>query len=291
MSKSKGNVVTPMHLLDEYTADGVRYWAAGAKLGADTAFDQKVLKVGRRLVTKLFNAGKYVLSQSGQMRPITQELDRAFVLKLRQVVQRATASFDDFEYAHALMTTESFFWSHFTDAHIELVKARARGEGGGDDAARGSAVASLRLGLSVLLRLFAPVTPYVTEEVWSWVFAQESGRPSIHKAPWPSETDFAGIVSPADDTSFDVAVACWTAINKRKSEAGASVARPAERLVIAANPKALTTLRLVVQDVMSAARCARYDLINKPDLPDSTFEVLEAVFEAKPQDSAFSDNT
>ena len=65
MSKSKGNVVTPMHLLDEYTADGVRYWAASARLGTDTAFDEKVLKVGKRLVTKLFNAGKFVLAQDG----------------------------------------------------------------------------------------------------------------------------------------------------------------------------------------------------------------------------------
>jgi valyl-tRNA synthetase len=283
MSKSKGNVVTPMHLLDEYTADGARYWAANAKLGSDTAFDEKVLKVGRRLVTKLFNAGKYVLGQTAEVHPIQCELDRAFVQKLREVCAKATESFDAFEYAHALMATESFFWTHFTDAQIELVKSRARGEsrcaGVDDEAGRGSAVASLRLGLSVLLRMFAPVTPYITEEVWSWAFAEETGHKSIHKAPWPGDADFEGIAPPESAASFDIAVACWQAINKRKSEAGVSVARPAEKLVIAVHPATLVILDRVVEDVMSAARCTNYRFEKNDSLTEGTFEVLEAVFE------------
>src|SRR5262245_57641597 len=164
MSKSRGNVVTPVHLLEEYTADGVRYWAAGARLGTDTIFDEKVMKVGKRLVTKLFNAGKFVLAQEGPVHPIEAALDRAFVERLRALVARVTASFEEFDYAHALQDTETFFWSDFTDTFLELVKARAR-EGG---AGGGSAIAALRLGLGVLLRLFAPVLPYITEEVWSW---------------------------------------------------------------------------------------------------------------------------
>ncbi|HNS96291.1 MAG TPA: valine--tRNA ligase [Polyangiaceae bacterium] len=288
MSKSKGNVVTPMHLLDEYTADGVRYWAANAKLGSDTAFDEKVLKVGRRLVTKLFNAGKFVLGQSASVHPIQCELDRAFVHTLRQMCSKATESFDAFEYAHALMATESFFWTHFTDAHIELVKARARGEcscdGVDDEAARGSAVASLRLGLSVLLRMFAPVVPFITEEVWSWVFAEETGHPSIHRAPWPTEAEFASIAPPEDASSFDVAVACWTAINKRKSEAGVSVARPAEILVLAAHPHTVTVLERVVQDVMAAAHCKNFRIEKDESLAEGMFDVLQAVFEEKKTD-------
>ena len=86
MSKSRGNVVTPMHLIEQYGADAIRYWAAAARLGTDTAFDDKVLKVGKRLVTKLFNAGKFVLGQEGDVAPIDAELDRAFAHRLRALV-------------------------------------------------------------------------------------------------------------------------------------------------------------------------------------------------------------
>src|SRR5439155_2768210 len=145
MSKSRGNVVTPMHLLDEYSADGVRYWAASARLGTDTAFDDKVFKIGKRLVTKLFNAGKFVLGQAGADGGGAAELDRAFALRLRALGGRVTASPEEFDSAHALQDTEAFLWNDFTDTFIELTKARAR-EG---DA---SAIAALRLGLNVLLR-------------------------------------------------------------------------------------------------------------------------------------------
>src|SRR5262245_27145590 len=210
MSKSRGNVVTPMHLLDEYTADGVRYWAASARLGTDTAFDDKVFRIGKRLVTKIFNAGKLVLAQAATDDSVARELVCEFVERLRALVERVTGSFDEFDYAHALQDTEAFFWNDFTDTFIELTKGRARE---GDP----SAAAALRLGLGVLLRLFAPVLPYITEEVWSWALAADHGVPSIHAAPWPSAAAFAGIPAPAVAGSFDVAVACLAAINKAKS--------------------------------------------------------------------------
>ncbi|HSC89486.1 MAG TPA: valine--tRNA ligase, partial [Polyangiaceae bacterium] len=187
MSKSQGNVITPMHLFDEHGVDAVRYWAASARLGADTAFDPQVFKIGRRLTTKLFNAAKFVLGHQGEVGPITHELDRAFVQKLRELVEKASRSYDDYNFAQALQDTESFFWTHFTDTFLELAKPRAwrtadEGQKQYSEAERSSAIAALRLGLSVLLRLFAPVLPYITEEIWSWAFAAESGQPSIHRA-------------------------------------------------------------------------------------------------------------
>jgi valyl-tRNA synthetase len=271
MSKSKGNVITPMALLEEYGADGVRYWAAGARLGMDTAFDEKVLKVGKRLVTKLFNAGKFVLAHGGDVHPVTQELDRAFVQRLCALVERVTAALDEFDFARALMETESFFWHDFTDTYLELVKGRARNEG--DAAARGSAVSALRLGLDVLLRLFAPVLPYITEEVWSWAFAAETGHPSIHRAPWPTAADFAGIEPPADPATFEVAVACLAAVNKAKSEAGASVGRGVRRLALAANAATLAQLEPAIGDVLAATRVETHEREARANLADGAFAV------------------
>ncbi|MFN8542807.1 MAG: valine--tRNA ligase [Candidatus Binatia bacterium] len=270
MSKSKGNVVTPAHLLDEYTADGVRYWAASARLGTDTAFDDKVFKIGKRLVTKLFNAGKFVLAQDAEVAPVATELDRAFVHRLHALVEQVTRAYEEFDYAHALQQTEAFFWADFTDTFLELVKVRAR-DGGG--ATAGSAVASLRLGLSVLLRLLAPVLPYITEEVWSWTFAAETGHATIHRAPWPGSSDFAGIAAPAEPGSFDVAVAAYAAINKAKSEANVSTGRAVRDLVLVAAEPTLARLRPVVGDVMAAARVEAHRLEARADVDEGVFAV------------------
>jgi valyl-tRNA synthetase len=279
MSKSKGNVVTPLPLLDQYTSDGVRYWAASARLGVDTALDEKVFKVGKRLVTKLFNAGKFVLSQESEVAPITNELDRAFTAKLRELVARSTTHFESFQHAPVLQEVESFFWSQFTDSFIELAKLRARSEDSA--AARASAVGALRLGLDVLLRLFAPFAPFISEEVWSWAFADEKGQPSIHGAPWPSEVDFEGIAPPEDAESFELAVACWGAINRAKSDASVSMGREVARLTIAANAKTQARLDAVRGDVLAASRCLQHVCATDDSIEDGVFEIREAEFVEK----------
>ncbi|MDH3518878.1 MAG: valine--tRNA ligase [Myxococcales bacterium] len=277
MSKSKGNVVTPLPLIESYTADGVRYWAGGARLGVDTALDEKVFKVGKRLVTKFFNAGKFVLSQTAERHPVHCELDRAFAAKLRALVEKAGRDFEGFHHAQVLQDAESFFWSHFTDTYIELVKLRARDDHA-SPAARGSAVAALRLGLDVLLRLHAPFLPYITEEVWSWAFAEETGHASIHRAAWPSDADFADIQAPDDAASFDVAVACLAAINKAKADAAVSMGREVLHLSIAANPKTRAKLDPVLADVLAGARCAECALVESDAIEDGAFEIRDVQF-------------
>jgi valyl-tRNA synthetase len=288
MSKSKGNVMTPLPLIEKYTADAGRYWAASARLGADTAFDEKVWKIGKRLVTKLFNAGKFVLSQSGEVAPIESELDRAFVAKLRALVAASTTNFDAYQYAHALQETESFFWTHFTDTYLELAKPRARafedGATGAEAAASGSAVASLRLGLSVLLRLLAPVLPFITEEVWSWCLAEEfapqgdAAARSIHRAAWPGEADFAGIAPPDHAESFDVAVAALGTINKAKADAEVSMGRDVSSLRLAAAAETLSVLQGVADDVLAAARVASHAFEADESIAVGEFEVRAIEF-------------
>jgi valyl-tRNA synthetase len=280
MSKSKGNVVTPMHLLEEHGVDSVRYWAASARLGTDAAFDPKVFKIGKRLVTKLFNAGKFVLGHQGRLAPISAELDRAFVGKLAALVKSATEDLEQYRYANALASTETFFWSQFTDTYIELAKPRAWGSLGGP-LDQGSALASLRLGLNVLLRLFAPVLPYITDEVWSWVFASETGHASVHAAPWPTAAEFAEVSAPADAASFDLAVSCLTSINKAKSDGGVSAGRVVEKLTLVAHPDTLTRLQAVVADVVGAARCQSHALQADSALDPSVLIVRDAVFAEK----------
>ncbi len=281
MSKSKGNVITPMPLLEQYTADGVRYWAGSARLGVDTAIDEKVFKVGKRLVTKIFNASKFVLSQTAERHPIASELDRAFVAELRRLVEQATKSFEAFDHAHALMETESFFWSRFTDTYLELVKARARDDDPAAAPDRGSAVAALRLGLDVQLRLLAPFLPYVTEEVWSWLLAEETGHASVHRAPWPDAESLAHVEPPAGDESFAAAVAALAAINKAKADAEVGMGREVESLTLRATPRSLANLEPVLADVLAAGRCLEHALEPDDGCEEGTFAVENPTFAEK----------
>jgi valyl-tRNA synthetase len=251
MSKSRGNALTPVGLLDEFGADPVRYWAARARLGADTTIDDKMFSIGRRLVTKLYNAGKFVLSQAGPRGTINHELDRAFVAELRELVDRATTAFDDFEYSKALEETESFFWSQFTDNYLELVKQRSRAEQ--DPEGRASALATLRLTLSVVLRLFAPVLPTIVDEVWSWAFAGETGHQSVHGAAWPTRAEMSEIPEPASAGSFALAAAAIGAVRRARTAAALSLGRPLARLELRASAGDIHALRVVADDVCAAA--------------------------------------
>jgi len=274
MSKSKGNVVTPMHLLEEYGADAVRYWSANARLGTDTAFDTNVLKVGKRLVTKLFNAGKFVLMQSAEPTPITNSLDLAFLSQLRALVEKASENFEKYEHALALGEIERFFWRGLTDNYLELVKARSRSET--DIEGRGSAVATLRLALKVLLRLFAPFVPYITEEVWSWAFAEETGSKSIHVAQWPQLSEFP---TGGDDAPFETAIAALSTINKGKSESSVSVGRSITSLKLAANSATAAIYKTVEADVLGACRAPSCEVVIKDSLEANQFELLAVTFE------------
>jgi valyl-tRNA synthetase len=243
MSKSKGNVVTPVAHLEQHGADAVRYWAASARLGIDAAFDEQQIKIGRRLAIKILNASRFALSLEGAETEIADPLDRSLLTQLADVVGRATAALEGYEHARALEIVERFFWG-FTDDYLELVKGRAYG-GNGPEAA-GSAIASLRFALDVLLRLFAPFLPYATEEVWSW---WKEG--SIHRASWPSTEAFPVGGEPV---VFEVAAWVLGEVRKTKALAKRSLRTDVDRLVVRDTPERLKILRGVERDVAEAGK-------------------------------------
>jgi valyl-tRNA synthetase len=244
LSKSQGNSPDdPNAVIAEYGPDAVRYWAAGGRPGMDVAFDRNQLKVGRRLAIKLLNASKFVLTfgEPPQTATPTQPLDLAVLMQLARVVDEATAAFEVYDYTKAMERIEPFFWS-FCDDYVELVKSRAYA---GDE----SALATLRAALSVLLRLFAPFLPYVTEEVWSW---WQDG--SIHRASWPLRTELPG--GAADGAVFDVAGAVLAEVRKAKTAAKKSLRADVARAVVTGTPQELAALAAAESDVIDAGRIA-----------------------------------
>ncbi|MFZ9840626.1 MAG: class I tRNA ligase family protein, partial [Candidatus Nanopelagicales bacterium] len=190
MSKSKGNVVTPIALFEEHGSDAVRYWAASGRPGTDTAFDVGQMKIGRRLAIKIMNASKFVLGLGAapDKSKITQPHDKAMLAALSEVIANATKAYEEFNYTKALEVTEQFFWT-FTDDYVELVKERSYRE---NDEGAESAKAALAEALQIMLRLFAPVMPFVTEEVWSW---WQSG--SVHAQSWPTAAELNEVIGDA----------------------------------------------------------------------------------------------
>ena len=247
MSKSKGNVITPEHLFDQYCADAIRYWAAKARLGTDTACDESVFSVGQKLVTKIFNASKFVLMQcdsmegSYQKEDIISPVDCSYMAQLKEGMVRYQDAFLAQDHATALDVIESAFW-RFCDHYIELVKVRAyRSE---DEALRRSALATLYHSLLVFLQGFAPFLPFITEEVWA--HTHETG--SVH------QSRFKDIVVSKECSrgEFDMAITVLSEIRAAKSVAQKNMKYPVKRLVIHANQLSLQHLNDVVEDLMYA---------------------------------------
>ena len=264
MSKSKGNVVTPIDLFEQYGSDAVRYWAASARPGVDTAFSEDQMKVGRKLATKLLNVTKFVLG-FGEANPTatpTEAVDIAMLARLASVVDEATTAFETYDYARALEKSESFFW-WFCDDYVELVKTRAYSEGTGSDSAR----ATLQRALSTLQRLFAPHIPFATEEVWSW---WQTG--SIHRASWPTRTDLLGGTTAIESTEALLDAVCnvLAVIRRTKTEAKVSQRAEVEHVMVNATEKQISLLRMGLIDLLNAGVAQQIEFAKHPSEQIST---------------------
>ena len=253
MSKSKGNATTPMGMLVEHGTDAVRYWAASARLGLDAALDTAQMKVGRRLAIKVLNASKFALS-FGEVEAsrdltslVTRPLDRAMLAALGDVVDQASRAYESMDYAKALEVTEAFFWT-FCDDYLELVKDRAYG---GRDVAvseesAASARAALRLALSILLRLLAPVVVFATEEVWSWF-----NDGSIHRATWPDRSELTG-AGEADPALLAAVGEVLARVRKAKSEAKVGMRAEISSMTLVGPAAGLEHVRAAESDLTAA---------------------------------------
>ena len=221
MSKSKGNVIAPQDVVEKYSSDAIRYWAATSKLGEDLPYQEKDVKTGQKFVNKLWNAAKFScihledFEVEAKDNKVTEVFDHWLLTKLQKTIDEATKHFDNYGYAKAKAAVEKFFWQNFCDQYLEIVKDRLyKPEERGDNERR-SAQMALRESLYAVLRMMAPITPFITEEIYQLFFREQEGHKSVHITDWPQIT--LEDIDPGCEEAGDLAIDIINATRKFKS--------------------------------------------------------------------------
>lgn len=221
MSKSKGNVINPQDVLEKYGADALRFWAASSKLGEDFDYQEKDLVTGKKFITKLVNASKFVFMNLGDYSPKKinlEEMDRLFLSQLNSLIESCTESFENYEYNKARAEIENFFWNYFCGNYLEIIKSRIYN---GTKQEKESASFVLYHSLLAILKLIAPIMPFITEEIYKTHFIKNEKDKSIHLSKWPEKIKIQE--NKNDKEIFDSLLEFNSNVWKEKKEKGISL--------------------------------------------------------------------
>jgi len=236
MSKSLGNIVEPQKMLDKYCADALRFWSAGSKLGDDLPFQEKDLVTGMKFINKLWNASKFVIMNIKDYKPKKTKLtlvDEWLISSLSSIVNSATESFEKYEYFRTKQETDKFFWHTFCDYYLELVKDRIYNPDNYTKDEVQSAMYTLYTGNLTVLKLMAPIMPYITEEIYQLHYAKVEGMNSIHSSTWPK----AGKVSKDAIAAGELIVYALDAARRAKTDRQLSLKAPIKRMLLKSKVK------------------------------------------------------
>jgi valyl-tRNA synthetase len=272
--KSLGNSpIEPATLIERHGADAVRYWACAGSLGADQPVNEAMMKQGTRLITKLWNAARFIAghlevtederrqTKNGSdsidrdpwslvLDPLLLPADRALLSWLQRLIARATASFHEYEYAAACEATERFFWGMLCDNYLEWTKGRLYDDRG---TARAAAQYTLYHALLAILKLFAPILPHITEEIYQQLFARTEGRRSIHIADWPQAQE--ALIDQQAERAGEALLALTTSARRFKSAQKIGLGAQLTRITIALQDTELRgALEQSLADIRSVTR-------------------------------------
>jgi valyl-tRNA synthetase len=267
ISKSRGGgPSTPEEMVDRYSADAVRYWAASTGLGKDTIISEEKIKAGAKLVTKLWNVARFSepflkdYQPQSELPPLTPT-DRWLLSRTQNTIHLATRAFQDYDYSSAMSITEAYFWHDLADNYLELVKGRLYGQRG---AARDGAIYALCQALFATIKLLAPILPHVTEEIYRTLYASHEASISLHRSRWP-----VGDPSWEDelaDRLGEALVEAITTVRRYKSKRHLPLATEIARLQITTDDQTLRDqLHDIILDLTSATRAKQVEVVDDLD--------------------------
>jgi len=272
ISKSKGSSMSPMEMITKYSADAIRYWAASTGMGKDTTVNEEKIAMGNKLVTKLWNVAKFSqrFLESYQLPaelPDFTPTDRWMLSRTQWLIKRVTELFRKYDYSAAKNETESFFWRELADNYLEMSKERLYDEA---NEMREGACFTLYYVLLTIMKLFAPILPYITETLYQALFVPSEGNGSIHKSQWPGVND--SLLNVSADAAGETLIEIATAVRRYKSESNISLGTELKLLQLATNDISVAKmLQEARTDIMSVTRARQ--LVVKEGLDDDLQEV------------------
>ena len=258
MSKSKGNIIRPQEVLEKYGADALRFWAASSKLGEDFDYQEKDIVTGQKTIVKLWNAYSFIsmhLKDFDHKKPKLEPIDQWLLLKLNSLVKECTGYFDKYEYSFAKSKVENFFWNTFCDYYLEIVKDRLYNPDKRGKESRKSAQYTLYNTFLTTLKLFAPIMPHITEEIYNDYFIKKEKDKSIHISKWPEQDK--KLQDKKLEKLGDKFISVIKEIRQFKSKNNKSLKEP---VTIVLNNK---DLKLFIEDLKAVSNANKIDFGNK----------------------------
>ncbi len=274
MSKSKGNVIEPQEMISKYSADALRFWAAGSRLGDDLPFQEKDLVTGQKFITKLWNAAKFTLMHLNDYKPstVTEVFDRWQLSQLHKLIKSCTESFDRYEYFRNKQDVENFFWHTFCDQYLEIVKDRLYNPNIRGNQAKSSAQQVLYQSLISIIKMMAPITPFITEEIYQLYFAGKENKTSIHNSDWPKYEP--NLVDETAELAGSLGIDIINTVRKWKAEQKLSLKEGIKTLVLTSEERGFPeVIHSMEADLKAVLRVATITFVGKTTLESERFDV------------------
>jgi len=264
MHKSKGNAVEPAIVLEKYSADALRFWAAGSKLGDDMRYLEKDLMTGQKTVTKLWNSSKFTLPQLQDLKSKPKQLqsfDIWILTKLNKLISNSTKNFDNYDYYKVKADVELFFWKDFCDNYLEISKDRLYNPGTRGIQERSSAQYTLYNSLLSIIKLFAPFIPYITEEIYHMYFSEKEKIKSIHLCSWPISE--ASLIDEKNEKIGNQLIEIISEVRKEKSQKSLSLKAPVKEIVL---PFKESEVKGFIEDLKSVTKAEKVSFGKKLEI-------------------------
>lgn len=273
ISKSKGNFVPPDEIFEKYSVDSFRLWAASSNLGQNINFNEEEVRMARKTCVKLWNAARFIKAhienlEAPDLSKVINPTDKWIISKQQGLIKRTTEAFKVYEYSRVKHDIDKFFWMDFCDNYLEIVKDRLyKPEIFGEDQKESASIALHYIFLNIL-KIFAPLMPYVTEELYSIIYGKEK---SIHITKWPESDN--KLTDPKSEELGEMLCEIISKVRGYKTENKLSLGAQLCELTIIYDQKLKDNLKSVESDLKSVTRASEIKWEGKADISCANFEV------------------